>query len=167
MRKFCYCVLLVVNMFAFGCATTEVTPQKTQLQMREFQTRTYEISDSKVVMKAMLNVLQDDGFIVKNAVLELGLLSAEKAVDVESKSEAFWAKFWSGHYATYKKESLIECTGNVSEYGKQTRVRINFQLKIIDNKGGVMDVQQIEDEKYYQDFFSKVDKGIFIQKEKL
>jgi len=30
-----------------------------------------------------------------------------------------------------------------------------------------MKVDQIEDEKYYQDFFSKVSKGIFLQKEKL
>jgi len=37
----------------------------------------------------------------------------------------------------------------------------------LDNKGGIREVKQIEEEKYYQDFFSKVDKGIFIQKEKL
>jgi len=30
-----------------------------------------------------------------------------------------------------------------------------------------MDVRQIDDAKYYQEFFGKVDKGIFIQKEKL
>lgn len=158
---------LMVSILVFGCATTGVTPQKTQLQIREFQTRTYETNDTKMVMKAMLNVLQDDGFIVKTAVTDLGLLSAEKSIDVESKSESFWAKFWSGPQAIYKKASIIECTGNISEFGKQTRVRINFQAKLLDNRGGIVEVKQIEDEKYYQDFFSKVDKGIFIQKEKL
>ncbi len=158
---------LVVSIFVFGCATTGVTPQKTQLQIREFQTRTYETNDTKMVMKAMLNVLQDDGFIVKNAVLDLGLLSAEKSVDVENKGEAFLSAFFLGANARWKKASIIDCTGNVSEYGKETRVRVNFQLKVLDNKGGIVEVKQIEDEKYYQDFFSKVDKGIFIQKEKL
>jgi len=167
MRKFCYFVLLVVSMFAFGCASTGAIPQKTQLQMREFQTRSYETNDAKMVMKAVLNVLQDDSFIVKNAQLDLGLLAAEKSIDVESASEAFWAKFWAGHYATYKKASIVECTANVSEFGKQTRVRINFQMKTLDNKGGIVDVKQIDDEKYYQEFFAKVDKGVFIQKEKL
>ncbi len=65
-----------------------------------------------------------------------------------------------------KKASVIECTANVSEYGNQVRVRVNFQVKVLDNKGGIREVKQIE-EKYYQDLFSKVDKGIFIQKEKL
>jgi len=158
---------IIMSMFIFGCATTGITPEKTQLQIREFQTRTYETNDTKMIMKAMLNVLQDDGFIVKNAVMDLGLLSAEKTVDIESKGEAFLAAFFLGAQATWKKASVIECTANVSEYGNQARVRVNFQVKVLDNKGGIREVKQIEEEKYYQDFFSKVDKGIFIQKEKL
>lgn len=159
-------VSLCLILFAFGCATGSTT-QKTQLQIREFETRTYDTSDVKMVMKAMLNVLQDDGFIVKNAALDLGLLSAEKAVDVENKGEAFMSALFWGVNARWKKASIIECTGNVSDFGKQTRVRVNFQLKLLDNHGGIVEVKQIEDEKYYQDFFAKVDKGIFIQKEKL
>lgn len=153
-------------LFAFGCATAPPI-QKTQLQIREFQTRTYDTNDVKLVMKAMLNVLQDEGYIVKNAVPELGLLTAEKQADVESKTEAFFAAFFAGAQARWKKACFIECSANVSEHGKQTRVRVNFQSKILDNKGGIVELKQIEDEKYYQDFFSRVDKGIFIQKEKL
>ncbi|MGB9711771.1 MAG: hypothetical protein ACP5J5_05595 [Dissulfurimicrobium sp.] len=158
---------LILSVSILGCATTGVTPQKTQLQIREFQTRSYETNDTKMVMKAMLNVLQDDGFIVKNAVLDLGLLSAEKSVDIENKGEAFLAKFFEGANAVWKKASIIECTANVSEHGKQIRVRVNFQVKVLNNKGGIIKIEQIDDEKYYQDFFSKVDKGIFIQKEKI
>lgn len=160
-------LLLVFIMPILGCATTGVTPQKTQLQIRQFQTRSYETNDTKMIMKAMLNVLQDEGFIVKNAVLDLGLLSAEKSIDIENKGEAFLAAFFVGANAVWKKASIIECTANVSDYGKQTRVRINFQVKVLNNKGGIMSVEQIKKEKYYQDFFSKVDKGIFIQKEKI
>lgn len=166
MKKF-WILLIIVSMFAFGCATTGVTPQKTQLQIREFQTRAYETNDTKMVMKAMLNVLQDEGFIVKNAVLDLGLLSAEKSIDIESKGQAFLAAFFGGVHARWKKASIIECTANVSEFGKQTRVRVTFQAKTLDNKGGILELKRLEDEKYYQEFFSKVDKGIFIQKEKL
>lgn len=161
-------VLLIMSIFIVsGCATTGVNPQMTQLQIREFQTRIYETNDVKMIMKAMLNVLQDDGFIVKNAVTDLGLLSAEKTLDIENKWEAFLAVFFAGAQARWKKASVIECTANVSEYGNQSRVRVNFQLKILNNKREIVEVKQILDEKYYQDFFSKVDKGIFIQKEKL
>lgn len=159
--------ILLISIFVAGCATTGVAPQMTQLQIREFQTRAYETNDIKMIMKAMLNVLQDEGFIVKNAVMDLGLLSAEKTVDIEDKAEAFLTAFFLGAQATWKKASVIECTANVSEHGSQSRVRVNFQLKVLDNKGDIREVKQIVDEKYYQDFFSKVDKGIFIQKEKL
>ena len=53
----------------------------------------------------------------------------------------------------------------ISGFGKQVKVRVIFQVKSMNNMGEVMLVQQVDDEQYYQDFFSKVDKGIFIQKE--
>ena len=49
----------------------------------------------------------------------------------------------------------------------QTRVRINFQIKTLNNKGEVMGVKQLEEPKTYQEFLAEVDKGIFIQKENL
>jgi hypothetical protein len=61
----------------------------------------------------------------------------------------------------------VEATANVSEFGKQIRVRINFQQKVYDSAGQVAKVEQIDDPKFYQEFFAKVDKGLFIQKEKL
>jgi len=118
-------------------------------------------------MKAMLNVLQDDGYIVKNAVTDMGLLSAEKTVDVQNLGEAVAMAFFAGVHARWKKASVVECTANVSDYGKQTRVRVNFQVKVFDNKGGILEVKQIEDQKFYQDFFTKVDKAVYIQKEKI
>jgi hypothetical protein len=46
-------------------------PEQTQLQIREIQTRTYDTHDTKAVLKTMLNVLQDDGFIVTEANTDL------------------------------------------------------------------------------------------------
>lgn len=166
MKRVCS-LLLVLTLFVFGCAAREIKPQKTQLQIREFQTRTFDTSDSKMVMKAMLNVLQDDGFIVKNAATELGLITAQKEVDVENTGEKFWAIFWMGIFGTWKKSARVECTANVSNFGAQTKVRVNFQMKVLDNRGGIREVRKIEDQKYYQNFFAKVQKGIFIQKEQL
>lgn len=75
-----------------GCAT--VMPPQSQLQIREFQTRQFDHTEVRLAMKAMMNVLQDEGFIIKQGNLDLGLLSAEKQVDVEKRGEAFWATFW-------------------------------------------------------------------------
>jgi hypothetical protein len=159
--------IFITALIIIGCVTTPTTAPKTQLEIREFQTRDYDTSDVKMVMKSLLNVLQDDSYIVKNANVELGLLSASKETDVESKGEAVILSILAGHNARWRKNSIIECSGNITEMGKVCKVRVNFQVKTMDNKGGVVEVKTIEDPIFYQEFFAKVDKGIFIGKQKL
>ena len=163
------CFLLLCGLLACGgCAVQPPPkPELTQLQIREFQTRRYDTKDQKLVMKAMLNVLQDTGFIVKNAQLDLGLLTATKETDVENSKEKFWAKWNHGQFADWKKNDVLEMSGNITEFGEQTQVRVNFQLKTMSSKGSVLKVTTIMDPEAYKDFFSRVDKGIFIQKEGL
>lgn len=159
--------MFIASLIILGCATTPATPPKTQLEIREFQTRDYDTNDMKLVMKSLLNVLQDDGYIVKVANVELGLLSATKEINIENKGEAVIMALLGGQNARWQKNSIIECSGNVTEMGKVCKVRMNFQVKNMDNKGGVVDVKTIEDQVFYQSFFAKVDKGIFIGKQKL
>lgn len=58
-------------------------PPLTQLQVREMQTRSFDMTDDHKVQKAVLNLLQDEGFIVKNAQPNLGLLVAEKQEPIQ------------------------------------------------------------------------------------
>lgn len=157
--------VLVLTLFS-GCSTFSPPPQKTQLEIRQMQTYVFDVSDFNLVMKAMLNVLQDDGYIVKNVQLNLGFLSATKEVDVESPG----SRFWGGSFLTperWLKMNILNATSNVSEFGSKTKVRVNFQIKKVDNYGAVMGVYQVQDPQFYQDFFSKVSKSIFIQEEKI
>lgn len=162
------------------------TPQ-TQLQTREYQTREFDTNDVKLVMKAVLNVLQDDGFVVKNAVTDLGLLTASKEYNINNTpakpggSDDSWLNLLDlmfGGNGTRNRRTTererdvrtasfksIEVSVNVSEMGRRCKVRANFQAKILDNNGNPMSVQPVEDPKFYQDFFVKVDKGIFLQKQ--
>jgi len=165
MKRSLFCIF-ISTLFFVSCSTAP-EPQKTQLQIREFQTRTFQVKDQKLVLKAMLNVLQDDGYIVKNVVSDMGLLSAVKEADVESKGEAFAASFFAGIHARWKKAQIIEATCNVSEHADTCKVRASFVMKVLDNKGGIIDLKQVEDQNYYQEFFSKVDKSIFLQKQGL
>lgn len=148
-------------------ASDEAARPKTQLEVREMQTRTFSAAQSAQVMKALLNVLQDDGFVVKNAVLELGLLSASKEVDVANTGQAILNSVLFGIHARWNKNSIIESTANVTQTGKDSKVRVTFQVKTLNNRGEVSDVRALEDAKYYQEFFAKVDKGIYIQNEGL
>lgn len=159
-------VIIFGLFFLSGCvANKSIGTVVTQLQVREIQTREFDTCDTKSVMKSMMNVLQDEGFIIKNAVADLGLLSAEKSIDIENRGEAFLCTMLLGSSARWSKQNILEASGNVSEYGSKTRVRMNFQIKTMDNFGCPKVIKTIDDLKFYQDFFDKVSKGIFIQEQ--
>ena len=167
-QSFKFSVLLLAFLFLSACAaTTPPPPKKTQLQIREFQTKIFEVEDQKLVMKAMINVLQDDGYIVENANVELGLITASKETDVEDGWSKFFAQLAEGDHARWSKNMIIESSSNVSQLGDRTKVRVNFRAKILDNQAGIVDVYMIEDEKFYQDFFIKVDKAIYLQQQNI
>ena len=184
-------ILMLIGVLYFPACTPPAPPkpQLTQLQIRELQTREYETTDTKMVIKAVLNVLQDDGFIVKNAVVDLGLITASKELEVEPVNPFPFGSIFPGDYSRRRgkrsgfdwgmgsgwgnqpvitsKNSIIEASANISAFNRVTRVRVNFQRKTVGNNGGTIAVFQIDDLEYYRDFFAKVDKGVFIQKERL
>ncbi|OJW48503.1 MAG: hypothetical protein BGO67_04530 [Alphaproteobacteria bacterium 41-28] len=150
-----------------ACTPTIKQPLKTQLEVREFQTRTFDTPKTDEVLTAVVEAFQDQGFMVKNVVPQVGLVSASREVDVENEGQAAFQVFFMGQNAVWSKNALIEATANVKTQGGKTKVRANFQEKVTNNRGGTDSVNTIEDPKFYQDFFDKVGKSIFIEKQKI
>jgi len=167
---FIFCIFAGLPAGAKKQAQEEIITPMSQLEKRQFQTRTYESNDKALVMKAMLNVLQDEGFIVYNANPLLGFIYGVKDFDTSDKNIDISKEFglskarlnWNG-----VKVATVETTANITEYGKSMRVRINFKRKLLNIYGNAQFIDDINDENYYQDFFSKVDKAIFLQKQKI
>jgi hypothetical protein len=166
-------LLLLAAALTAGCAA-RVKPVQTQLEVRQYQTYTFDTSDSKLVMKGLFNVLQDDGYVVRNAVIELGLITATKEIDL-APGRTGQPVFAMGSVALGRvqevpipqKIEVRDFTGNVTEFGAQTRVRVSFQLKVLDGRGAVVEVMPITDAVFYQDFFSRLDKSVYLQRERL
>ncbi len=137
-------------------------------------------------MKSILDVLQDDGYMVKNVDANLGFLSAVKETECyginqprfEHMSEfdvGFGLSMGGGGFGMNQRfppsrraparpaHECIEATVNVSQFGESVRVRASFQQKIYDTNESVIRIHKITDPEFYQNFFIKVDKGIFIQ----
>src|SRR3546814_528333 len=97
------CILIIAIAMGFLASCTTYNPngqtEKTQLQIREYQTRSYENIEQLQAMKAVANALQDDGFIIKDAEVALGIISAGKEVDVESGWDAFFSALAYGAQA--------------------------------------------------------------------
>jgi hypothetical protein len=177
--------LIILTSILYGCKTIDNRNlEETQLQIREYQTRSYEDKSIDKVLKTALNVLQDEGFIIKNADANLGYITGSREFNLGSNN--------SSSYNAIKKNPLfivlktyldlyllpftiwgkmqdkrevsaeyIEATINVTSFGDKTRVRVNFQHKSSEQIG------QIKDPNYYQAFFAKMDKGLFISRENL
>lgn len=159
-------LLLFLPLALASTACIVPQPQQSPLEIRAIQTRTYDVKDVKLVMKAVMHALQDDDFMIKQADADLGLLTARKEVDLHRSR--FIPIFTIGERrreVSYEKNSVTEVSANISEFGNQTTVRVNFQRKILDNNGRTMAVHQLSDPYFFQIFFSKVDKSVFLGKE--
>jgi len=73
-----FSMVLIVTPTLIGCATQTPVPQKTQMEIRKFQTRNYDAIDFKMVMKSAMSSLQDDGYIIQQVNFDLGLVTAKK-----------------------------------------------------------------------------------------
>ena len=118
-------------------------------------------------MKAMLNVLQDEDFIVDNANTTLGFISGTKEFNPRDKSINVQRELGTTRGLFFASVAVVEATANVSEFGKQVRVRINFKRKLLNEYGNANRIEEVTDPEYYQNFFSRVDKAMFIQKQKI
>lgn len=195
MKNFCI-FLLTLIMFNISCPAFG----ETQLEIREYQTRTYDNQDTKSVMKAVINTLQDEGFTISNSDTNLGFLTAKKEFQLKKTSKGLVTIYSIGfvggvadaiftfgilsyvpvYYAGLiameirPKHFIINCTANVSEFGSQSKIRITFTQKMFGKRDGQVagkktriKTEHIKDRKFYQNFFTKIDKSLFIEKEKI
>jgi hypothetical protein len=44
---------------------------------------------------------------------------------------------------------------------------LNPAWPVLDNRGGVLNVERLDDPKFYQDFFARMDKSVSLQSERL
>lgn len=51
----------------------------------------------------------------------------------------------------------------VNEVSDGCQFRVNFQRKAFNKIGRVSDIETLVDEEYYQDFFTKVEKALYIE----
>jgi hypothetical protein len=147
-----------------GCITPPLSVDPSwlsPLQVRAMETRTYTEQDTMGTLKTVLNVLQDEGYLVDYANSELGILHAHKTT-VSSLNYTYAPDLTNYKslisFLPLQKFDITTATVNVSEFENQVKVRINFQHDIT---GPVTDL------KVYQTFFAKLDRGVFIQKQKL
>ncbi len=138
-RKIIVATIAVSSLLAAGCQTNSskqiLRTAESQVKLRSFQTKAFDTSDKKLVMRSVISTLQDLDFVVDNADLVLGTVSGTKFGRA------------SGIPYQLKMTVTVRPRGN-----SQMLVRANAQYNL----------QAVEDPKPYQDFFTALEKSLFL-----
>lgn len=123
-----YFLFLISLVFISSCETPKLDLSKdiSTFKIREFQTRTYDTTDTKIVIKGVINALQDTGFVIKSLNTDIGLITAEKTFQTINKLQMFLY----GPQTGYDVATVVEGNINVDIFGDKTRVRAGFIKKL-------------------------------------
>ncbi|OGI00621.1 MAG: hypothetical protein A2Y25_04515 [Candidatus Melainabacteria bacterium GWF2_37_15] len=150
-------IILILACFSLiGCLPAFAEKESaTALEIRQMQTRTYEVKNQKQLMEAMVNVLQDRGYLINESNYNLGVISGYK----ECKEK----RFLGSQFVRYETSVQINQQNN-----KSYKVRTNYIKKLMDvygNPSTQKDIKIPEQEQFYREFFSDLDKSLFIEKQ--
>lgn len=132
---------VLVAVLLGGCVaqpSVSLEMEDSAVQVRSYQSRTYEGVAVTTVMHAMVSTLQDLGFVIRMGDARLGLVSA--------------SRFEKGRLGAAHGELLV--TATVREISPEhVEVRVNARLGM----------QPVEDPEPYRDFFAAVSQALFLE----
>ena len=185
--------VFLIFMFAFSLHMPVLAKNKQKLsamEERAIQTKIYDTKSENELMKMALNVLQDEDYKIINLDNDLSLVTAMKQTRRPRPLKVkigYYTGFILGSAATFGAEAIIlwifikdahtpynvedTVTLNVSDLNKKERkIRINAYEKVLaPHTGSPTTLKSIGDvnNKFYQDFFTKMNKESFITKQDL
>ncbi len=171
----------LLALFLGACASVPdsagVRPPQSPLELRQAQSRSFETADSRLVLKAALNVLQDQGFVIRHADAELGIVTAVMEWRSRQPNRGLRVLKWVAAVPTYgaallvpsgrTEFSSIEANVNVTPEAARTRVRVSLVSRVTGKNGEVLRVSPVEDPLAYQRLLAGLDKAVFLEHEGL
>lgn len=168
MKNFKTIIITVFLLSLVSCAhkNPSLDINHSALALRQFQKKEL-ISNSEVeVMRTVIGALQDLGFTIKNTNSELGIIHAEMQLS-DSSSFSQYMQSWIFEETTISSIKHWDATINIDKVSDKVTVRASFVAKALNKVGGIIKSEPILDPLFYQDFFNRVDKALFLKQNKL
>jgi hypothetical protein len=164
-----------------GCASasqaTRPRGPASPLELRQAQSRSFSEVSPPLVLKAALNVLQDEGYSIREVNADLGIVTGMMEWRSGRRHQGLRVLKWVAAIPTYgaslllptgrNEFSSVEANVNVTAEGTGTRVRISLVSRVIDEKGTLRGVMPIDDPLAYQSLLVRLDKAVYLQREGL
>lgn len=168
MKKLHASIISFILLTILTACTSGVKP--VALQLREYQIRSYEGKTTQDIFHAVLNTLQDDGFVVDIADVNSGLIKANMsntAVNArETLQKTAFTILSGGIFLLFTDGNInnsetLTATITISPYGKSTKLRTSFVFKKMNPDGEIIENHQIMEKEMYQKFFTTIEHSIF------
>ena len=154
MRISSLAALLILPLFGNSCMPTAYKSTLDPLALQALQTQDFETS-KKIAFAATVSVFQDLGYILEDADLATGFITASGAT--QSRSDK-WKD--GSHQITPKATAFLE-----GIRPRFTTIRLNFTETRIFRDGHTVreTATPNEDPAFYDDMFTKIGEAIFIR----
>ena len=137
---------MLLMIMSAGCATT---PQLTALQRRTLESRQLQ-GKYDDAFRATVQVLQDEGYIIKNADFKSGVIQGETGI-----KQDLWGVMRNS-----------EVTATLEQFGENTvKERISFvnKNKSSSQYGTQENSTRIEDTRFFQRVYDNIQKEMFVR----
>ena len=141
-------IFLAIVCVVAGCATTV---QMTPMEIQEMQTRDFE-GEKKIVFNSVISVFQDLGYVINQAEVDTGIITAEGTTQTDYGLILFGVN---------KNEQAV-ASAFVEEFGQETRVRLNFVIRTRTGLA-VRDDRAVLDHEVYQNAFERIEQAVFVR----
>ncbi len=171
------CKIIVVTL-TLGVATggcVQITPKDAlslnseSLEQRQLQTRYFDTPEEIRLLTAVTAVLQDLGFTHDDSETGFGIVVASKQRDAREVGQIVVAIFvaaLTGTWMPTDDEQLMRAsvvTRPIGDTGERTAVRVTFQRIVWNTEGQVTHAESLTKPAFYQEFFARLSKAVFLQ----
>lgn len=170
--------LLLAAAVLSACAPTipkealQLSPES--LALRQLQTRRFDTKDEKTLLAAAAALLQDFGFTIEASSSDLGLIVASKdrsAVEAGQVAGSIFiglltALAGSPVIIPWDEKQKMRASVATRPAGADRQhmlLRVTFQRVVWNTQGKISKTEPLNDPPFYQEFFDKLSKAVFLE----
>lgn len=177
MAKMKHAIALALILAVTACAdkiptrALQLSPES--LQDRQLQTRRFDTSDEAMLLSSCAALLQDLGFTIDSSETGLGVIVASKDRSAEEIGQIAGSIFLAiafGVSVPWDEKQKIRAsvvTRPIGEEGTSITVRVTFQRLVWNNAGQISKEERINEPDFYQQFFAKLSKSVFLEAQQI
>lgn len=142
------------------------------LQRRQLQTRVFQTPDEADLLSASAALLQDLGFNLDESEVSLGVIVGSKERDATEAGQVVGAIFLAvliGANVPWDKEQKIRASvvSRALEERNGYALRLTMQRIVWNTQGQISRTEPLDEPEFYQEFFGKLSKAVFLEAQEL